>query len=82
MEWRRELFEWEVDEVNNLMHLIDDNAIVKGAGDYWLWKLDEKCEYMVSSAYKTLKTKEEGELRSLYEFFCSIKALPSKMTTS
>jgi len=30
MEWRRELFEWEVNEVNNLMHLIDDKAIVKG----------------------------------------------------
>jgi len=82
MEWRRKLFEWEVDEVNNLMHLIDDKAIVKGAGDYWLWKPDEKLEYMVSSAYKILKTEVERELRSLYEFFWSIKALPSKMTTA
>jgi len=45
MEWRRELFEWKVDEVNNLMHLIDDKAIVKVAGGYWLWKPDEKLEY-------------------------------------
>jgi len=78
MEWKRELFEWEVDEVNNLMHLINEKALVKGVGDYWLWKPDEKLEYTVSSAYKTLKTEKEWELRSLYEFFWSIKALPSK----
>jgi len=29
-----------------------------------------------------LKTEGEGELRPLYEFFWTIKALPSKMTTA
>lgn len=81
LEWRRTLFECEVGEENNLKQLIDDKTLSQGIGDQWVWKAGEKLIYTVSSAYRRLRMEVERDLRPLYEFFWTIKVLPSTMTT-
>jgi len=82
MEWRRTLFEWEVGEENNLKQLIDDKTLTQGIGDHWVWKAAEKLIYTVSSSFKRIRMEVEGDLKSLYDSFWSIKALPSMITTA
>jgi len=74
------LFEWEVGEANQLINLLNDKSLTKDTGNCWV--ADKNLGYMVSSTYKCLRTKEEGDFRSMYEFFWSIKVLTSCMTTA
>jgi len=70
--WRRILFDWEAEEENHLMYLLDDKVPCIGSEDLWVWKAGEDQTYTVSSAYRCLRLKEEGAFRSLYEAFWSI----------
>jgi len=81
LEWRRSLFEWEEREANQLVNFLNEKSLAKDIGDHWVWKTNENLGYTVNSTYKCLITEVEGDFRSIYKFFWSLKALPSFMTT-
>lgn len=77
LEWRRTLFKWETEEERILLCFLEDNNLLKYRKESWVWMDEEKLVYTVISTYRLLRNEVSGEMRSLYENFWSIKALPS-----
>lgn len=56
--WRRELFQWEVDSLLDMHHVISAVGFKGDGGDKWVWGKDASGLYSVKSAYKWLRTVE------------------------
>jgi len=80
--WRRNLFEWEIGEENQLTLLLDNKTLLKESRDQWICKATKKLSYTVNLAYNCLRIRDEGANSTLYEALWSIKALPSTLTTA
>ena len=71
------MFKWETEEERILLCFLEDNNLLKYRKESWVWMDEEKLVYTVISTYRLLRNEVSGEMRSLYENFWSIKALPS-----
>jgi len=58
--WRRNLFERERNQEQQLVHLMDEKSLKVDKADIWIWKESETKDFTVKSAYKILKRKLRG----------------------
>lgn len=58
--WRRVLFQWEINQLDELTSVVTQSGF-KGEGrDSWVWKLDKVGVYSVQSAYKWLRASDSS----------------------
>ncbi|GKV33735.1 hypothetical protein SLEP1_g42199 [Rubroshorea leprosula] len=55
--WRRNLFAWECDLLQELMDLLQRRQPRQGGADYWMWNMDSKGKYTMKSAYRMLQSR-------------------------
>ncbi|GKU89448.1 hypothetical protein SLEP1_g3583 [Rubroshorea leprosula] len=60
LSWRRNLFEWEDEEVVDLERMIEGTKITQGRPDKWEWIHDKERQYSSKSAYHILATDQSG----------------------
>ena len=67
--WRRPLFEWEGDSLQNLLSVLE-GVRLGGGSDVWVWRLGEEGVFTVNSCYKLLEGLwlSDGELSGLETF--------------
>lgn len=63
--WRRELFEWEVEKLRDMLQVINSIGMTWEGADKWLWKKDNSGSYTVLSAYKWIQS---SDLSAVEEF--------------
>jgi len=80
--WRSGLFEWEENQVSQLLEEVHGLSLVMEKENKWVWNDDESIEYSVNFAYSFLRGAEEGLAKRLYSSFWMIKALPSAHVTA
>jgi hypothetical protein len=55
--WRRELFEWEMSDLNNLKNTIMSSLVLEDFQDAWRWREDLARGYSAASTYKYMINK-------------------------
>lgn len=60
MEWRRRLFSWEEELLENLLQLLLHCSVQQNFSDSWVWLGDPSSVYSVKSAYRLIS--ENGPL--------------------
>ncbi|GKU94321.1 hypothetical protein SLEP1_g7835 [Rubroshorea leprosula] len=60
LSWRRNLFEWEAEEVADLERMIEGVKITQGWPDKWEWIHEKEGQYSSKSAYHLLRTDQRG----------------------
>ena len=66
IEWRRNLFEWELSLEYQLMHILGDQMGRADKEDMWAWKDRGTARFTVKSAYSILRDIYQGEEREVY----------------
>jgi len=74
--WRRRLFDWEKNQVSQLLEMVHDSFLDLEKVDKWVWKADMCLKFLVKSTYDILKGEFEGDHPQLFNSFWRIKALP------
>ncbi|XP_019418409.1 PREDICTED: uncharacterized protein LOC109329191 [Lupinus angustifolius] len=78
LNWRRSLFLWEQDEVNDLLNKVEEVRLVQGNEDGWLWVHDKNGTYSVRNAYKVLQNEVRNDNYLHYKRLWASK-VPSKL---
>lgn len=58
--WRRNLFVWETEQVQNLMLMLHQVTLDKTKNDEWLWESDSSGVFSTKSAYMFLDYQERA----------------------
>ena len=82
IDWRRNMFEWEKNQEQDLLQLLGEKSVNMDNEDTWVWKDGETMVFTIKSAYKILKEDVQGEKGELYVSFWKIKAQPSALVTA
>nr|KYP43043.1 hypothetical protein KK1_035538 [Cajanus cajan]KYP43494.1 hypothetical protein KK1_035061 [Cajanus cajan] len=77
--WRRNLFQWEGELLQQLKADIDFLHLQLGVNDHWVWSALKGGEYSVRSAYNVIVNKDIFGEFPLYNYLWS-KFLPSKVS--
>lgn len=80
MNWRRELFEWELELLNSLQATIANVKICQNSEDSWSWKLENSEKYSARSAYAALSEIDSQPENELFKIIWCNKA-PLKLTS-
>ncbi|GKV02939.1 hypothetical protein SLEP1_g15313 [Rubroshorea leprosula] len=80
LQWRRNLFSWETQQVEELQKDIQDTSLIKGKPDLWEWAHSKDGGYLTGSAYQTLtmegRSDQHGmELQNVWN-----KLIPNKIS--
>jgi len=62
LSWRRELFEWEKPQLIEFINILIHNSLHREGEDTWIWKDEERDNYMVKSAYIKLHNTFNGKI--------------------
>ena len=74
LQWRRQLFEWELEHLLNLMALLQECNLVAGCEDVMCWKFDVSGSFSVDffvSIYLTHPTNADSESKKYLEWSCT-----------
>jgi len=63
IKWRRNLFEWEQEQEQQLMQVMGEQKCVMDKEDSWVWKGKETTTFTVKFAYNILKQGVQGSDR-------------------
>ena len=80
--WRRSLFEWERNQKQQLVRLLEEKSLKVDRVDKWVWKESGTKDFTVKYAYKILKEEAQGDEVPVYECFWRIKTQPSSHFTA
>lgn len=65
-QWRRNLFQWDRDQLDALQSLIIASGIKSDGVDRWVWMLDSSGAYSVRTTYKQLRAHDAIEEQSVF----------------
>ena len=82
MAWQRSLFDWEKDQVRQLLEVVHDSCPALEKADRWVWKDVKVKEFSVKSGYEILRGVSEGDCSRMFKMFWRIKALPLAYVTA
>ena len=73
---------WKKVQVCQLLKVVHGLGLASANVDRWSWKDGVSLEFSVNSAYNILEGEIEAECLRLFNFFWSIKVLPSTQVTT
>ena len=77
IEWRRNLFEWELSLERQLMHILGEQMGRANKEDMWAWNDRRTATYTVKSTFSILRDVYQGEEREVHLGFWRLKAQSS-----
>jgi len=72
--WRKSLFNWEKDQLSQLLEVLHDSCPILGKVDRWVWTDVKFQEFSVNSAYNMLRGGFERVWSGMFNWFLRIKA--------
>ncbi|KAL6566436.1 hypothetical protein OROGR_002051 [Orobanche gracilis] len=79
-QWRRSLFQWELQQLDTLTNRIKDSKPLLDKDDWWFWKHDKSGTFTVKQAYEFNKKDIGGREDSIFFKILWTKYVPTKMS--
>ncbi|GKV53880.1 hypothetical protein SLEP1_g60393, partial [Rubroshorea leprosula] len=79
LHWRRSLYEWEKDNLTEMLGLINNLHPIKDQTDHWEWKHNKEGEYSVKTAYGLLSNNIDNSRTQMHKGTWS-KLIPTKIS--
>ncbi|GKV32262.1 hypothetical protein SLEP1_g40879 [Rubroshorea leprosula] len=81
LQWRRNLFSWETQQVGDLQKDIQDIRLIRGKPDLWEWAHSKDGTYSTNSAYQILPRETRSEQHGMELQNVWNKLIPNKIST-
>ncbi|GKV02303.1 hypothetical protein SLEP1_g14756 [Rubroshorea leprosula] len=79
LHWRRSLYEWEKDNLTEMLGLINNLHPIKDQTDHWEWKHNKEGEYSLKTAYGLLSNNNDNSRTQMHKRTWK-KLIPTKIS--